>query len=199
MSATRASLRRQEREDADRSMRVAAIKRHAFVHPWRGDTPLTCPLHALQTTAITEPGRPTQVRCSFDHHYHGSGWFKNSDYEQCLHVSVSHVSAGEREVRHIPAELGGGTVLAPKLESPTNAEVWAWAEAFFGADAPKAWLEPPASVLDLYRMPNIAHVRLYYDLEMRPFMPEGEVYDLKPLVGISPPKILDGAAGGDVK
>lgn len=197
--ADRAELRRVERERLRRDDMVSRVRTHAFQHPWRGDTPLTCPLHAIQTTAVTEPGRPTQVRCSFDTHYHGSGWFKNSDYEQCLHVSVSHVDRGMTEVRHIPPDLGGGTVMAPKLETPSTTEVWAWARAFFGEDAPKAWLEPAASVLDPYRMPNIVHVRLYYDMAMRPFMPEGEVYDLKPLAGVSPEKITEGAAGGDVK
>ena len=198
MPMNRAEQRRIEREATKREEQVARVKAHAFVHPWRGNEPLTCPLHALQTTAITEPGRPTQLRCSFDYAYHGSGWFKNSDFEQCLHVSVSHVDRGKTEVRHIPPDLGGGTVVGPKLETPSDAEVRAWARAFFGEHERIAWLEPEASVLDPYRMPNIVHVRLYYDQEMRPFMPDGEVYTLKPLVGVSPPKILDGA-GGDIR
>lgn len=184
-------------EVRDRHRAVERLKGHAFKHPWRGDKPLTCPLHRLKTTAITEPGRPTQIVCTFDHHYHGSGWFKNADYEQCLHVSVSFVGEGD-EVRHVPPDLGGGVVMAPKLETPTDAEVWAWAVEFFGDDGARiAWVEPAASVLDPYRMPNIVHARLYYDQSMRPFMPEGEVYTLKPLVGLSPPKIMDGAIGGD--
>lgn len=198
MTLSRAEARRMERDRTDRECKVAKIKAHSFKHPWRGDTPLTCPLHNLRISAITEPGRPTNVLCSFDQHYHGSGWFKNSDYEQCLHVSVSHVG-DTQELRHIPAELGGGVTVAPTLETASDAEVWAWAVAFFGDDAPKAWLEPACSPLDPYRMPNIAHVRLYYDQAMHPFMPEGEVYTLKPLAGLSPAKITEGAAGGDVR
>lgn len=114
-------------------------------------------------------------------------------------MSVSHVDKGKQELRRIPPELGGGVVVGPKLETPSDTEVWAWALAFFGDDAPKAWVEPAASVLDSYRMPNIVHVRLYYNQEMRPFIPEGEVYTLKPLVGLSPAKITEGAAGGDVR
>lgn len=195
----RAAQRRSERDEARRAARVARIRAHAFAHPWRGDRILTCPDHGLETTAITEPGRPTRVRCSFDQHYHGSGWFKNSDYEQCLHVSISHVAAGETEIRHIPPDLGGGVVVGAKLETPSDIEVWAWARAFFGDDARLAWLEPAASVLDPYRMPNIAHARLYYDQAMRPFMPAGEVYTLRPLAGLSPPQITEGAAGGDAR
>lgn len=195
----RAERRRDEREVAKRDQQVARVKAHAFVHPWQGDTFLTCPLHEVNGPAITEPGRPTQVRCSFDYHYHGSGWFKNSDFEQCLHVSVSHVDRGHQEVRHIPPDLGGGVAVGPKLETPTDAEVWAWARAFFGDDARMAWVEPAASVLDPYRMPNIVHLRLYYDQSMRPFMPSGEVYTLRPLAGLSPEKVTEGAAGGDAR
>lgn len=199
MTAGRAEMRRMERDRVDRETKIARVIEHAFKHPWRGDTPLTCPLHNLHLPAITEPGRPTNVLCSFDQHYHGSGWFKNSDYEQCLHVSVSHRGEGY-ELRHVPAELGGGTTYAEKLETPSDAELWAWAVAFFGAHAQMAWLEPPCSPLDPYRMPNIGHLRLYYEVgTMRPFMPQGEVYDLKPLAGLSPAKIIEGAAGGDVR
>lgn len=114
-------------------------------------------------------------------------------------MSVSHPDPAGRERRVVPPALGGGTILGPKVETPTDAEVRAWARACYGAEACWAWLEPAASALDPYRMPNIVHLRLYYDAQMRPFMPAGEVSTLKPLEGLSPPKITEGAAGGDAR
>lgn len=48
-----------------------------------------------------------------------------------------------------------------------------------------------ASVLDVYRMPHVAHVRLFLDRQNRPILPEGEVYTLKPWDdGSSPEKVF---------
>ena len=117
--------------------------------------------------------------CTFDVGHHASCWWKNAQYEQCLHVSVSHPSA-------VRSELG----------SPSDAEQRAWGRAFFQADAPKAWVEPPASTLDPYRLPNVTHLRLFYNSDMEPFIPQGEVYHLVPWGDDDP--ILD-RAGGDVR
>ena len=63
---------------------LRALTRYAYAHPWRGDRPLTDPRHFLQTTAITEPGRPTLVLCSFDVGYAASRWFTNAGSGQTL-------------------------------------------------------------------------------------------------------------------
>jgi hypothetical protein len=66
-----------------------------------------------------------------------------------------------------------------------------WGRAAFGGEVTKAWIEPPASALDLYRLPNVGHVRLFLDRESRPILPEGEVYHLKPWSdGSSPEKVF---------
>ena len=43
----------------DRAVRT--LLRHAYDHPWRGNTPLTYPGHRADTTAILDPGRPTRL------------------------------------------------------------------------------------------------------------------------------------------
>lgn len=178
---------------------IARMRRRAFAHPWPGDTPILDRRHVLDTTAITEPGRPTRVMVTFDVGYHASCWFKNADYEQCLHVSVSHPRPDvvEQKVDKLGLMRPRGALYpGMRLETPSDEEARAWGRAFFEEHAPKAWVEPAASVLDPYRMPNVVHLRLYYDGQMRPFIPEGEVYDLKPWSSIDP--ILD-RAGGDVR
>lgn len=176
------------------------MRAHAFEHPWPGNVPLDCPRHNLDTDAITEPGRPTRLLISFDVGYHASGWWKNADYDRCLHISVSHPLIDRPMVaKTIPEALGGGLRPGYEVEPPTEAEVWAWALAIFGpADAPKAWIEPAASVFDPYRMPGIVHARLFYD-DHGPIQPQGEAY--QPGQGQLRPwseKVL-GSIGGDVR
>lgn len=183
---------------------IARMRRYAFAHPWRGNVPLLDRRHVLDTDAITEPGRPTRVLVSFDYGYHASGWFKNSDYEQCLHVSVSHPRTDRPLVPKVDkvGQLGpaGTSYAGLDLDAPSDSELRAWGVAFFAECAPMSWLEPPCSPLDPYRQPGVGHLRLYYDRQGLPFMPEGEPYLLKPWKdGTSPAKVTEGAAGGDVR
>lgn len=137
-------------------------KRRAVAMPWTGQRVIDQRLRTV-TTALTEPGRATSVLFTFDVGYHSSGWWKNAEYERCWHLSLTH-----------PTGVLGGN------ESPADAEVRAWAEAFFVDDATKAWIEPPASTLDPHRLPNVAHVRVFVDEHGQAIIPEGEVYALKP-------------------
>lgn len=164
---------------ADRSPapRLRELRRVAYRNPWHGQE-IIDPRHAWDTSAILEPGRPTRIMLTFDIGYHASGWWRNSDYDRCYHLSISH-----------PAHPTPG--LAPAhLEPPSTAEVAAWARAAFPLHYPWTWTEPPASTLDPYRRPGVAHVRLFTDQRGQPILPEGEVYDLKPYVdGTSPEKV----------
>lgn len=179
---------------------VRQLLRHAYDHPWPGNTPLTCPGHRADTTAILDPGRPTRLLLSLDTHYHRSGWFANSDYEQCLHLSISHPRPDRLKV--YPAGLGN--LDAPRvggdIEAPTDDEVRAWGRVFFRHRAPMTWLEPPVGPLDPYRAPGVAHLRLYLDQAGQPMVPRGEVYHLRPFAdGSSPAKVTDGRLGADVR
>lgn len=180
--------------------RIQRLRADAFANPWPGNEPLLDRRHCLDTTAITEPGRLTRVMFSLDVGYHASGWFANSDYERCLHLSVSHPRPDIVEVKHQPPDLGGGSYLGVRTEAPTDGEVRAWGRVLFRDHCRMAWLEPPASVFDRYRTPGVSHLRLYLDQEDRPIQPRGEVYHLRPFEdGSSPEKITEGRAGGDVR
>ena len=153
---------------------------------------------AFDTEALTEPGRALSLVVSFDVGAHMCGWWANADYDRCFHLSVTHPGVGTERVQ-LPEAQGGGFVRRRKLETPTDAEVWAVAVAAWGeANARLTWTEPACAPGDPYRLPNVVHVRLFVDERMRPFMPLGEVYTLKPTVQ-SPPKIIDGRLGADVR
>ena len=82
----------------------------------------------------------------------------------------------------------------------TDDEVRAWGLTLFRRYATWAWFEPAAGPEDPYRAPNVVHLRLYVDKRNKPFLPRGEVYHLRPWDdGTSPPKIVEGRAGGDVR
>jgi hypothetical protein len=182
------------------AQRVRQLHQHALNHPWPGDEPLTCPAHRVGTTAITEPGRPTRLIYSLDVGYHASGWFANSDYEKCLHLSLSHPRREIPKLYVNPASIAPGRHVGVDLETPTDDEARAWGRVLFGRHASLSWFEPAATTLDPYRMPNVVHLRLYLNKDNEPIMPIGEVYDLRPWDdGTSPRKITEGRAGADVR
>jgi len=158
---------------------LRAWKRHAFGHPWHGDR-LLDPRHTIDTTAILEPGRLIRLMLSFDIGYHGSGWFANSEWDQNLHLSLSHPK--------VDAPL---VSTGYQLETVSDEEARAWGRVVFSEHAPKAWFESAASVFDPHRLPNVVHLRLFYDRDAQPFIPTGEPYTLKPWAdGSSPEKVF---------
>jgi hypothetical protein len=176
------------------------MTRSAFADPWPGNEPIRDRRHVLDTTAITEPGRPTRIIFTLDIGYHTSGWFANSDYERCLHLSVSHPRLDVIRTYRVPRDVGSGVFLGTDIDTPTDEEARAWGRVFFRAEATKAWFEPAVGTTDPYRSPGVVHLRLYLDPAGRPIIPVGEVYDLRPFAdGTSPAKILDGRAGADVR
>lgn len=89
--------------------------------------------------------------------HHTNGWWKNPDYERCLHLSVSY-----RETR------SGASLDHDKAVSETLAR------AFFGDDVRHAWLEPPYS--DHGKARDVWHYRVFCDPSWAPMTPRGEVY-----------------------
>lgn len=177
--------------------RINEMIRHAWDHPWMGNEPLLCRLHCLDIDAITEPGRLTRIMFSLDHGYHASGWFANSDFERCLHLSVSHPRPDRKRLMRAH---DGTFQMGMDLEEPTHAEVVAWGRVFFRAHAQLSLMEPAVGPNDPYRSPGVVHLRLWVDQRGYPFKPQGEVYHLKPFPdGSSPAKITEGRLGADVK
>jgi hypothetical protein len=173
--------------------------RWATAHPWRGDQPLG-PGHCIDTTGITEPGRLTRVLFGLDYGYHGSGWWANSEFERCWHLSISHPRPELVVSRRVPADMGTGTYQGMDLETPTDNEARAWGRVFFRQHVHKALFEPAVGPLDPYRTSGVVHLRVFLDQAGRPIVPRGEVYDLLPFAdGSSPAKIVEGRLGGDVR
>lgn len=175
---------------------VRAWREWALRNPWPGNEPILDARHVLDTSAITEPGRPTRVLLSLDVGYHASGWWKNEEYERCLHVSVSHPRPDRPKLWTPKHELGDAGGVGMDLETPTDDEVRSWGDAIFGLANRWTWLEPAASVFDPYRRPNVVHLRLFLTLELEPTKPVGEPYGLT-----SAPwsEKVRGSIGGDVR
>lgn len=178
---------------------IDRLIRHAHAHPWRGDRPLLCPHHLLDTTAITEPGRPLRLLFSLDFGYHQSGWFANADFERCLHISISHPRPDRARLYRAGAGNLTRDAIGIDLEAPAEAEIRAWGRVFYGEHHVIARYEPPVGPLDPYRSPGVSHLRLHLDSDGHPIMPAGEPYTLKIEPGLTPPKIADGRAGADVR
>ena len=128
------------------------------------------------------------VALTYDHGYHSSGWWKNSQFDECLHLSISVV--GHRK------GTGFKSLKAP--EAATEAEVKAWLDLVFAPLHPKAliWLWEESGKTTT----AIRHFRLFFSkLTREPILPEGEVYDLVPYAdGSSPEKIFNRMGMGAV-
>lgn len=90
--------------------------------------------------------------------HHSSGWWKNPDYERCLHLSISFC------VNPTDAPLLFDKHQAQKI-----------ADAFFERDARKCWIEPPYSPEGKHA--DVWHYRLFCDGGWNPILPRGEVYN----------------------
>jgi hypothetical protein len=90
--------------------------------------------------------------------HHSGGWWKNPDYERCLHLSISFCL--DPSDHPLPFDKGQAETIA---------------RAFFGDDTPKAWVEPPYSPEG--KTAGVHHYRLFCDAGWQPILPRGEVYD----------------------
>lgn len=157
--------------------RIERLVMTAGAHPWDGRFP-THARHRIVEASPHDPALHLSLILTLDHGTHASGWWRNSQYDLCFHLSICGLSADRSE-----------------YETPLEAEMRWWATAFFSIDVDKAWIEPPASALDRYRFARSSahtwHVRLFLDRETgEAILPKGEVYTLKPWAdGSSPEKV----------
>lgn len=91
--------------------------------------------------------------------HHTSGWFRNPDYERCLHLSTSA----------LPRAIW--TPDTPDLDAALQT---AWVHAFFKDDVRYVWAESPKSAQG--KQLGVWHWRLFCDEHWTPIMPRGEVY-----------------------
>ena len=90
--------------------------------------------------------------------HHTSGWWKNPDYERCLHLSLSYRDPKTGEKRCKDQELSA-----------------LWVEAFFGPTKSLIWAEPPYTPEG--KQADCWHYRVFYaENWAAPILPRGEVY-----------------------
>lgn len=104
------------------------------------------------------PGLEATILYTRDTGHHTSGWWKNPDYERCLHLSLAY--------RH--PHLPGAHL---PHEHDRSAKI---ARAFFGDDARLCWIEKPYSPGG--QAAGVWHYRLFCDPGWNPILPRGEVY-----------------------
>jgi len=90
--------------------------------------------------------------------HHTSGWFKNPDYERCLHLSLSF-----REPFNQQTPVQFNIALAKE-----------WAELFFGEYTRLIWAESPKTEEGKYL--EVHHYRVFCNGFWQPFIPRKEVY-----------------------
>lgn len=113
-----------------------------------------------------------------DRMHHSVGWWRNAEYEYCIHLSIS--------AWHTPEE--------PEDIPPAEERYWTF--AFFPRTYTMLWHEPGGTDPRLTpeeKMKNrhFAHLRLFLDPEtFEPFIPTGEVYhQTRWLPGLTPEKV----------
>lgn len=99
---------------------------------------------------------------SRDTGHHTSGWWKNPDYERCLHLSISYRAAPGR----------GGGIERHIAQDHQQSRIFC--EAFFNHDKRNLWAEPPYSPEGTSS--EVWHYRLFCDPSWAPILPRGEVY-----------------------
>lgn len=91
--------------------------------------------------------------------HHESGWWKNPEYERCLHLSISYRTDGAWNGVPVPHD---------KKQSAL------FAEAFFDESRRLCWIEGPYSPEG--RVRDVWHYRVFCDPSWTPILPRGEVY-----------------------
>jgi len=113
--------------------------------------------HVLRRCIHRHDPSGTMLIFTYDSGHHTCGWFKNPDYERCLHLSLSFFDPDTQEARERDARL-----------------TKEWIGAFFGGNADMLWCEPPYYGEGKAR--EVWHYRLFCDPAWQPIIPRGEVY-----------------------
>jgi hypothetical protein len=90
--------------------------------------------------------------------HHTSGWFKNPQFERCLHLSLSFREPSDwRQPRDFDKALAAE-----------------WCEIFFADDRRYIWAESPKTPDG--KVLQVNHYRVFTDEYWQPMIPRGEVY-----------------------
>ena len=135
---------------------VQFARARALLRPYDGSMDMELMRHCAHLLGLS-PRESARLIYTRDEGHHMGGWWKNPDYERCLHLSVSFC------VNPTDAPLAFDRRQAERI-----------ARAFFGDDTPKAWVEPPYSAKGI--ICGVHHYRLFCDPGWCPLLPRGEVY-----------------------
>lgn len=135
---------------------VAFARQRAMLRPYDGREDMALMRHCAHLYAIN-PRVSASLIYTRDVGHHLNGWWKNPDYERCMHLSISFCE--NPTDKPVP-------FMRPEAEKI--------ARAFFGADVAKLWVEPPVSDKGIAR--GVHHYRLFCDAAWTPILPHGEVY-----------------------
>jgi hypothetical protein len=156
-----------ETVQAEMSLIAASMRRRAAMGTWDGRRqPVLDPY--FRSCVRDHDATGTRLILTRDVGHHASGWFKNPDYERCLHLSVSSYDLVATMAHPLAAPQATGS-LDWKIAR-------LWAEAVFGKHLPLAWVESPKS--DAGKERDVWHWRLFCDEHWQPLLPRGEVYTL---------------------
>lgn len=105
------------------------------------------------------PQTGTLALLTRDTGHHTCGWWKNPDYERCLHLSLSFTDPETRQ---------------PREQDKDAADLWV--HEVFGESSRLVWAEPPYSPEG--KQKDVWHYRVFFAdaLFQVPLLPRGEVY-----------------------
>lgn len=114
-----------------------------------------CLIRACAHALPLSPEHQANIIYTRDVGHHSGGWWKNPDYERCLHLSLSY-----RDQRgSLPHDRRQSAIIA---------------RAFFVDDVRLAWIEAPYSAEG--KASDVWHYRVFCDPSWAPILPRGEVY-----------------------
>lgn len=67
---------------------IDRLRTNAYARPWHGRTPIGLE-HKDRAPSLTDPDLRISLIFTLDHGAHASGWWRNSQYETCLHLSIA--------------------------------------------------------------------------------------------------------------
>jgi hypothetical protein len=146
-----------------------------------------------------EPELVVSLLLTKDKMHHSVGWWRNAEYEFCIHASFAALTRDEADRHARRQRLLGGTgfqVQPPQYEEIPELDLRTWAVAIFGEHVNKVWFEPGGTDPRLTKEEAhgrsvMKHLRLFLDPEtFEPFIPKGEVYHLTRWIpGLTPEKV----------
>ena len=128
------------------------MKRHAATGTFDGKT---ADLYFHRAKHLHTP-TGTLLLYTRDVGHHTSGWWKNPDYERCLHLSMSFWDVEAGVARPFDTALAK-----------------AWVVAFFGEWRRYIWEESQTTP---HLPAEVRHFRVFCDPVWQPIIPRGEVY-----------------------